>query len=809
MPTSTEKANIVIVGGGAIGLSIAYHLGHLGIKDIVLLERNQLTSGTSWHAAGIVGPLRSSLNLTALAKYATELFQTIEIETGQATGYRQTGGLWLAQHQARLTELRRICAMGSRSALDTEIISANEIRRRFDLLHTEDLVGGMWVEQDGQVNPVDLCMAYAKGAKANGVQIRENSAVAGVESEHGAVKAVRLHDGSRIECEKLVNAAGAWARLLGEQSGVNIPLVVCEHMYVVTEPIAELPQPCPIVRDLDAGVYIKQDSGKLVLGAFESRAKHWRASRDDDAYLMLDEDWDHAEPMIEAGINRLPLIGQHGITHFMNGPESFTPDTRQIMGESPEFKNYFVAAGFNSIGIMSSAGVGKVMAEWIRDNEAPIDLWEVDITRLDPLMGKDEFLISRLAESVHNQFDMHWPYKQFKTGRNLRKSVWHDLLIERSAVFGAPTGWERPLWYATSESENSLHYSYGEQNWWSAARREAQHCAKHVSLFELSPFTKIEIEGADALEYLQQICSNDIDVECGIAVYSLMLNRKGGIEAEMTVTRISEFVFWLVSGAATRFKYLFWLRKHLTHNHRVQISDQTENYAVLGVMGPKSRVLLQAITQTDLSASAFPFSSSQIIKINGRELRATRLSFVGELGWELTIPVTDAITVYQIIIQAGANYQLGHAGHYCLDSCRLEKGFRHWGHDIGPEDTPFEMGLGFAVNLEKENEFIGKQALVKQKQQGWHKHQFLCEVIADNPLILHDEPIYSNDGIVGHCSSGGLGFRTGKALCFIVIHSPSRQTRKQIMLEPYEIEIADDRFPLEILHKSPYQAPGQ
>ena len=664
MAESTEKAQIVIVGGGAIGLSIAYHLGHLGVKDVVLLERHQLTSGTTWHAAGIVGPLRASMNLTTLAKYAIDLFQRLEAETGQATGYKQTGGLWLAQQDARLTELKRISAMGDRSGLDTSIITADEIRDRFELLHCDDLCGGMWVEQDGQVNPVDLCMAYAKGAKANGVTIRENCKVSDVEQSNGAVKSVVLQDGSRIECDKLVNCAGSWARILGEMSGVNIPLTSCEHIYVVTDPVDHLPTPCPIIRDLDGGIYIKEDSGKLVLGAFEPNPKHWQATTNDSPYLMFPEDWDHVQPMIEAGLHRLPLISEQGITHFMNGPESFTPDTKQVMGEAPELKNYFVAAGFNSIGVMSSAGVGKVMAEWIHDGEAPMDLWEVDIARIDPLTGNEGFLKSRLSESVHNQFDMHWPYKQFKTGRDLRQSPWHDLLAKQGAVFGAPTGWERPLWFAQTEAETEVHYSYGDQSWWPIARREALHCQQHVSLFELSPFSKIEVEGDDALDALQYLCSNNIDVKPGVAVYTFMLNHKGGIEAELTVTRLSKNRFWVTSGAATRFKDQYWIRKHLDANSDVRITDITETRAVIGVMGPKSRALMQSISSTDFSDEQFAFSTAQDIKIDGCPVHATRLSFVGELGWELSIPVAQANQVYQTIVNAGEQFQLGHAGQF-------------------------------------------------------------------------------------------------------------------------------------------------
>jgi len=792
-----EQAQIIIIGGGAIGLSIAYHLGHLGIKDVVLLERHQLTSGTSWHAAGIVGPLRASMNLTVLAKYAVDLFQKLEAETGQATGYKQTGGLWLAQNQDRLTELKRICAMGDRSGLDTEIISAKAIKDRFDRLQVDDLCGGMWVEQDGQVNPVDLCMAYAKGAKANGVSIRENSPVVGVDSFHGVVSAVRLADGTVIECDKVVNCAGAWARQLAELSGVNIPLIACEHIYVVTEPIAQLPNPVPIVRDLEGGVYIKEDSGKLVLGTFEANPKHWQSSSNDDPFLMFNEDWDHVQPMLEAGMHRLPVIGEHGITHFMNGPESFTPDTRQIMGEAPELKNYFVAAGFNSIGIMSSAGVGKVMAEWIRDNEAPIDLWEVDIARLDPLACNDDFLISRLPESVFNQFDMHWPFKQYKTGRGLRCSPWHDLLVKQGAVFGAPTGWERPLYF----DKKGIQYSYGEQSWWPAARREALHCQQHVSLFELSPFTKIEISGVDAVGYLQRLCCGDIDIAIGLAKYTLILNQRGGIEAEITLSRIGLDTYWLTSGAATRFKDLFWVKKQLDKED-VSIRDITDERAVLGVMGPRSRELMQGLCDTDFSDNRFAFSSFKAIKINDCDVIATRLSFVGELGWEISIPVAHAKQVYQSIVDAGQVFNLGHAGHFCLDSCRLEKGYLHWGHDMGSEDTPFELGLGFTVNLNKD--FIGKQALQKQKKSGWTKQLLLCEVLAGKVLILHDEPVYLNEKIVGHCTSGGIGFRTDKTLCFIMIKKDIEATPSSLSNLFYQIEVAGTKFKLKVLPKPPY-----
>ncbi len=796
-----EQAQVVIIGGGVIGLSVAYHLGQLGIKDVLLLERDQLTSGTSWHAAGIVGPLRASMNLTLLTKYALELFGALEQESGQATGYQQTGGVWLAQDTARMQELLRIKAMGDRSGLATQMLSAQEIYQRLPFLHTGDLAGGMWVEQDGQVNPVDLCMAYARAAKASGIEIREHSPVTDIETREGEVMALRLADDTRISCDKLVICAGAWSRQLGVMAGVDIPLASCEHMYLVTDVIEQLPRPCPIIRDLDAGIYLKGDSGKLVLGAFETHPKPWAPTQQDAGFLMFDEDWDHAQPMLEAGINRAPLIAEQGITHFMNGPESFTPDTKQIMGEAPTCKNLFVAAGFNSIGIMSSAGVGRVMAAWIRDNEAPIDLWEVDIARLDPLQSGDRYLSQRIPEAVHNQFAMHWPYKQFKTGRNLRRSAWHELLAERAAVFGAPGGWERPLWFARNTAEARLEYSYAAQCWWPAARREALHCQQRVSLFELSPFSKIEISGSDALAYLQTLCCSDVDIEVGRVLYSLMLNQRGGIEAEITLTRLSADRFRIISGAATRFKDTYWLRKHLDSTMDVTIQDVTEDYAVLGLMGPGSRALMQDLSSTDFSAAKFPFSSAQTIQIAGCDLIAVRLSFVGELGWELYLPVAQATQLLGEILHIGEGHDLGLAGHFALDACRLEKGFHHWGHDMGPEDTPFEIGLGFAVNFDKAIDFIGKKALLKQKQNGWEKQLKLCEVAADEVLILHDEPVYQAEAIVGHCTSGGQCFRTGKILCFVMFYQ-----RDSVRFEQCQIEIAGERFKLEVLDQPPYQA---
>ncbi len=804
-----DQAKVVIIGGGAIGLSVAYHLAKLGWSDVLLLERNELTSGTSWHAAGIVGPLRASMNLTKLAIYATELFAELEAETGQATGYRRTGGLWLAQNADRITELKRIAAMGTMNGLDARMVTPDETAAAFPLLRVDDLAGALWVAEDGQTNPVDTCMAYAKGARAAGLRIRERTAVTGINIAKGAVESIETADGRRIRCGTLVNCAGAWAGKIGALAGVPVALQAVEHMYVVTEPLADLPKPCPIVRDLESRIYIKEDAGKLVIGGFEPKAKPWMpdSAGPDPAYIMLPEDWEQFEPFMTAGLNRVPALAETGIQHFMNGPESFTPDTRQLMGETPGLRNFFVAAGMNSIGILSSAGVGKALAEWIVGGEAPMDLWEVDVARLEPHCATASFLTARVQEAVANQFEMHWPYKQMKTARGLCRSPLHEAFAAQGAVFGAPTGWERPLWFAATADEAEIRYSYGDQPWWPAAAREAQALQERAALFELSPFTKIEVAGPEAEAFLQGLCANDLAGAPGRLTYSQMLNRRGGIEADVTVQRLAEDRFWVISGAATRQKDLAWLRRHLG-DLRAVMTDLTAAYAVLGVMGPESRRLLQAVSSADLSAAAFPFGTCRDIDIGPVRLRAARLSFAGELGWELYIPTESAAGVHATLQQAGAEVGLAPAGHYCLDSCRLEKGFRHWGHDIGPEDTPLEAGLGFALALDKPGGFLGREALLRQRDSGPARHLLHFAVQDAHPLLLHDEPIYRSGKLAGRTTSGGQGFRTGLALCFGSIAAEPGETRKDLLGADYEVAVAGERFPLTPLVRPPYDPDG-
>ncbi len=809
---SADTAKVVIIGGGIIGLGTAYHLAKLGIDDVLLIERNQLTSGTSWHAAGIVGPLRASENLTKLAIYATELFGRLEAETGQGTGYVQTGGLWLAQSAARLTEIRRIAAMGEMTGLEVGVLDAHEIASKLPGLRVDDLAGALWVAADGQANPVDICMAYAKGARAGGVRIREGVGCAGIEVRHGAVHAVRLTSGETVRCATVVNCAGVWSRAVGAMAGVPVPVQAVEHMYVVTEPIADLAAPFPIVRDLDAGIYLKADAGRLVLGGFEPNAKPWDAGGPDGerAFIEFAEDWDQFEPFMSAGLHRLPALAHAGVQRLMNGPEGFTPDTRQAMGESPFLKGFYVAAGFNSIGMMSSAGVGKAMAEWIAGGEPPMDLWEVDVARFDRQSADETFLSARVQEAVGNQFAMHWPYKRYETGRDVRRSALHRAFAEAGAVFGAPAGgWERPLWFAATPAERDIAYSYGDQGWWRPARREAEALRDRVALLELTPFTKIDVAGRDALALLQHLSANDVDVEAGRAVYTQMLNRHGGIEADVTVTRRDETTFRVVSGAATRWKDLAWMtRARDQRGADTAIVDATEAEAVIGVMGPAARALLETLSGADLSNAAFPFSTAQRLEIAAAPVWATRVSFVGELGWELSIPVAHAAAVHAALVGAGAPHGLAHAGHYCLDACRIEKGFRHWGHDIGPDDTPLEAGLGFAVAWDKPGGFLGREALLARRDAGLARRLLLFAVDGAHPLLLHDEPIYRDGRLVGRTTSGARGLRTDLALCLGYVETRPGDGRAAAFEGRYEIGVAGERFALSPLPRPPYDPDG-
>lgn len=793
-------AATAIIGGGAIGLSLAYHLARRGARDVLLLERNQLTSGTSWHAAGIVGPLRATPNMTRLAMRALSLLPELERETGLSIGYRQTGGFWLARRPERMDELHRIAALGRHFGLGARIVEPCAVAAAIPAVDASGLVGALSVAEDASVDPVGLCMAYAKAARAAGVEIRENAAVARLLRDGERVAGVRLADGSEIAADRVALCAGAWSKRFAEGVGVALPLQPVEHMYVVTEPMPDLPQPFPALRDLDRGIYLKGDAGRLVIGGFEPDAKCWdpHGPEGDRPFLELAEDWDQFTPFMEAALALIPILAETGVQRFMNGPESFAVDTKPLIGAAPEVDGLYVAAGMNSVGVMSSAGVGDLLAGWMLDGAPAMDAWEVDIARVDPLAASAEHMQARMEEAVADLFDLHWPFKQPKAGRGLRRSCLHDRWAREGAVFGLTAGWERGLWYAEREAERSLPYSIGAQRWRPIVDREAARLSDGAVLLDLSPFTKIDVTGADAPAFLNWLASARIDVAIGRTVYTPLLNAAGGIEADVTISRLGETEFRIISGAATRRRDLAWLRRQAA-GCAVSFEDRTEAEAVIGVMGAASRAVLESLSEDDWRG--FPFTATRPVTVAGFRLRATRLSFVGELGWELSIGAANAGAVFDALIDAGARPM----GHYALDGCRLEKGFKHWGHDLGPEITPLEAGLGFAIDWSKA--FQGRERLEAQREEGLRRRLVLFEVEGD-PLMLHDEPIRRDGRVVGLTTSGGGGPRTELTLAFGLIETAPGASLAEIADAEYEIEVAAERCPAHALRTAPFDSTG-
>ena len=796
-----------MVGGGIVGCSTAYHLSKLGVTDVVLIERKTLTSGTTWHAAGVVGSLRPSILLTKLTVEAGRLFPALEAETGQATGYRRTGGLSLAQTPERLEELKRIPGVGAITGFEAEMLTPSEVRAYSPNLQVEDLAGGVWIPGDGQTNPTDTTMAYAKGARQNGVTIVEQVTMLALETHNGRVSGIQTSRG-RIGCETVVLCSGMWTRHLGRSVGVPVPLQAVEHMYIVTEPMDDVPPDQPFVRDFDSHIYIKGDAGKLLIGSIDPVARPWSVEGipQDCEFTLLPEDWEHFEPFMEAALRRVPSLADAGIRQFLNGPESFTVDARHIMGEAPGIGQLFVAAGFNTTGIMSSAGVGKAMAEWIVGGEAPMDLWEVDLQRFEGWAATDRFIRERSLESEGLAFAMHWPYRQHETARDIKHSPVHAHLVERRACFGVVAGWERPLWYAPSGVEPVMAYSHGPQAWWPHAAEEARATREQVAIYDQSQMATFELAGADAERVLQRLCANDVAVAPGRVVYTQMLNKRGGIETDVTVSRRSESRYWITTGAPLRVRDFEWIRSNLPDDANVVLSDLTGRFAIFSIMGPQSRALLQSISSSDLSAAAFPFACMRDIEVGSAMVQAQRLSFVGELGYELFVPTEQALRVYEDIVEAGEKFGLRHAGLFCLDCCRLEKGFKHWGHDLSPSISPLEAGLGFAVSWDQD--FIGRDALLRQREADLQRRIVLFHVEQGEPLLLHDEPIYRDDVLVGETTSGNRALTIGGSLCLgLVAHEPGI-TRDYVLAGRYEIQVGDRRYDATPRLKAPHDPAG-
>jgi len=805
-----SQARAVIVGGGVIGASIAYHLAKLGWRDVVLLERKRLTSGTTWHAAGLVGQLRSTANLTKLAQYTTRLYAGLEAETGQATGFMRRGSISLATNPERFEELKRGASMAKTFGLEVHEIGPADIQKKWPLLNLEDVVGGVFLPNDGQTNPIDTTMALIKGATTRGAGVFENTNVLSIKTDGKRARGV-VTDRGDIEADVVVLATGLWTRALAGQTGVSVPLQACEHFYVVTEPFPGLTPELPVLRDPDHCAYFKEDAGKLLLGAFEPGAKPWALDGvpADFEFGELPEDFDHFAPILEAAMRRLPALANVGIRKFFNGPESFTPDVRYMLGEAPELQRLYVAAGFNSIGIQSAGGAGKALAEWIVAGHPPMDLWDIDIRRMQPFQANKNYLASRVSESLGLLYAMHWPHRQYEAARNVRLSPLHARLSELGACFGEAAGWERPNWFAPKGVKPAYAYSYGRQNWFPYAAAEHKGVRDGVALFDMTSFAKFLVQGRDALSVLQRICANDVAVAPGRIVYTQWLNARGGIEADLTVTRLSETSFMIVTAGATARRDFGWLARNIPESAHAFATDISSGLATLSVMGPRARDLLRAVSDADFSSAAFPFATSREIALGNARVRASRITYVGELGWELYIPTEFACGVFDAIWAAGPGHGLRLAGMHAMDSCRLEKGYRHWGQDISEEDTPIEAGLMFAVKLAKNADFIGRDALLRQREQPLTKRLLHFVLHDPQPLLYHNEPIWHGGGLIGRTTSGAYGHHVGAAVALGYVHHAEGVTADLVAAGGYEVEIAGERFAANASLSPPYDPKGE
>ena len=790
------EAQVVIIGGGVIGCSIAYHLTKVGISETLLVERRRLTCGTTWHAAGLIGQLRGSSRMTQLARYTADLYRDLEEETGQATGFKQRGSISLATNESRFEELKRNASMAKVFNLQVDVLRPEEVKERYPPINIDDLVGAIAIPSDGQANAIDVTQALAKGARSRGALIFENTQVTEILHDGERVTGVRVGD-AIIRANAVVLSAGMWTRDLAASIGVHVPLHACEHFYIVTEPFPALTPDLPVLRDYDSCAYYKEDAGKLLLGAFEPKAKPWGMDGipEDFCFDELPEDIEHFEPILFSAIERLPALADVGIQTFFCGPESFTPDVRYHLGETPELRNCYVAAGFNSIGLQSAGGAGKVMAEWIRDCRPPVDLWEVDVRRNLPFQSNRRYLRERVGESLGLLYSMHWPFFQNETSRGVRRSPVHDRLVEQGACHGVAFGWERPNWYAKPGSKPTYEYSYGRQNWFDASAEEHRAVREDVGLLDQSSFAKFRLQGRDAEKVLNQVCANDVAMEPGRLVYTQWLNEVGGIEADLTVTRLAADDYLIVTSGEFQVSDFNWLKRHIPKGAHAVATDVTSGLATIGIMGPRARDLLSCLTKDDLSNKAFPFGSSREIELGYALVRASRITYVGELGWELYIPTEFTLGVYDLLVEAGAEYNLRHIGMHAMNSLRIEKAYRHYGHDITDNDTPLEAGLGFAVAFDKPNGFIGREALLKQKENGVNKRfvQFLLE--NRQPLLYHNEPIWRDGMLAGYVRSGMYGHTLDGAVGLGYIEHPDGVDLDYLMSGAYEIEVAGELYP--------------
>ena len=801
LPTSLpERARIVIIGGGVIGTSVAYHLTRLGHTDVVLLEQGQLSCGTTWHAAGLVGQLRASESGTRLVQYSTELYADLERETGLSAGYLQCGGVTVARTEDRMTQLRRTAANAAAYDLDCELLTPAQALDRYPVMRVDDLVGAIWLPADGRANPTDLTMALAKGARQRGARVIEHVRVLDVLTYEGRVTGVRT-DAGDIEAEIVVNCAGQWAKAVGAMAGVNVPLYSAEHFYVVTETIAGVHPDLPILRDPDGYTYFKEEVGGLVIGGFEPEAKPW-VPPDRIPYpfefQLLDEDWEHFEILMENALLRIPALEHTGCKKLYNGPESFTPDNQFILGEAPECANFFVGAGFNSVGIASAGGAGRALAEWIINGSPTTDLTAVDIRRFAPFNGNNAWLHDRVAEILGVHYEIPWPNRELTTARPFRRSPVHHLLVAANANFGSRMGWERANFFAPPDAEPTIEYSWGKPNWlpWSAAEQVSTRTG--VTVFDQTSFSKYLLVGPDAEQGLQWLCTNDVAVPLGKAVYTGMLNERGTYESDLTITRTGAVEFLIVSSAATTERDKDHIRKNLPAGSRAELVDVTSAMAVFGVMGPRSRALLATLTDADLSDAGFPFGTSRQISLGYATVRATRITYVGELGWEIYVPSEFAVGVYDDLMAAGEQFGVRRGGYYAIESLRLEKGYRAFGRELTPNDNPVEAGLLFTCKLTSDIEFLGRAAVERAKAEGPRRRLVSFAVDSADPMLWGGELIRRDGEVAGQVSSAAWGATTGACVGLGYLRAPTVITLDWVRAGRYTVDAGGTVYPITV-----------
>ncbi|MCC0016348.1 MAG: FAD-dependent oxidoreductase [Rhodobiaceae bacterium] len=797
--TLPSHAQIVVIGGGIIGCSTAYHLARDHKCDVVLLEQGKLTSGSTWHAAGLVGQLRSSASITRVLKYSVDLYKTLDKETGLETGWKMTGCLRLATNQDRWTEYRRLATTAKSFGMEMHLLSPGEVKAMWPLMDTSDLVGASWLPTDGQASPSDITQSLAKGARMHGVKIFEDTRVTGFDMKDGRITAVKTAQGA-IACESVVNCAGQWARQVGDMAGINVPLQPVKHQYVITEKIDGLANDAATIRDPDRRTYFKEEVGGLVFGGYEPNPIAWTTGDvpNDWEFRLFDDDYEHFEQHIEQAIARVPALEKTGVKQMINGPESFTPDGNFILGSARECANMYVGAGFNAFGIASGGGAGWVLAEWVVRGEAPLDLWVVDIRRFSELHKDRKWVCDRTLEAYGKHYTIGFPHEEYESGRPYIVSPLYERLKKHNVVFGSKLGWERPNWFAPEGMEAKDVYSMGRQNWFAPVGEEHAHVREAVGIFDQSSFAKYEMTGPGALAALDWICANNVSKPTGRLTYTQLLNSRGGIECDLTVARLSEEHFYIVTGTGFRTHDLAWIADHVPEGCDVALKDVTEDFGTLSLMGPRARDVLAAVADADVSNEAFPFGHVREIGIAGHTVRALRVTYVGELGWELHIPIGATGEVFDALMAAGKPHDLKPVGYRALESLRLEKGYRAWGSDITPNDTPFEAGLGWAVKLKKNTPFMGRDAV--ESKTGKPLTKRLAGFTVDDPdaVLVGRETILRNGEPVGYLTSGGYGYTIGRSVGYGYVRNADGVDDDFLLSGDYELVVANEPVPAKI-----------